>query len=507
MNFINTAVNICKFQTFYIYIRNFTELNSEFRVKKRKSILLGGLLAGLALVLTSCLFESDENGVDSWLSDHGMPSSYKVQVVNVEGIKVSSVEAFLDTTAKAADSRAVFGAYSNLRHDMVLDFGFSPASSFYKNFTDSDSAGAFLQLFWDRGLYTSKEYPKDSLPISEDVNVTFSWKLDNLSNKKALDSLIEISDANWRKSLEWEDVASADTTISISVSAKDTSIRLPFPSALVDSLKLINKGAIHLQLRLSAPEAKHVFRFLGDNTYYPPLLTVYSDSSDIYADTSKFVAPTPFRMAGVAKSLEDCSECAVLHGGVYDSLVVELPPEPILKALSDFYGDEFPYTEGNGNDVRQSVLFAQLAMARDDSKGNNELGLPIQVVVGSFVDSANTTVRRMENYRIDNATILEKGHQNLVFHDGDSLTFQLTYGLKDFVNKASDGRGVRFIMRLGYPFLQEMDTTYATHLTKDGDTSYVFLSHFDYARYDFSSSLEQPVSLKLWLASKRGDEE
>ena len=39
----------------------------------------------------------------------------------------------------------------------------------------------------------------------------------------------------------------------------------------------------------------------------------------------------------------------------------------------------------------------------------------------------------------------------------------------------------------------------------DGDTSYLRLNYFDYARYDFSKAMENPVTLKLWLASKRGD--
>ena len=103
-------------------------------------------------------------------------------------------------------------------------------------------------------------------------------------------------------------------------------------------------------------------------------------------------------------------------------------------------------------------------MARDDSKGSNEFGYPIQVVVGSYVDSADGQIRRMENYRLNDDLILEEGHQNLIFHKGDSLSLQLTYGMRDFLNKASDGRSMKFIMRLGYPFLQEKDTTYSDYV-------------------------------------------
>jgi hypothetical protein len=34
----------------------------------------------------------------------------------------------------------------------------------------------------------------------------------------------------------------------------------------------------------------------------------------------------------------------------------------------------------------------------------------------------------------------------------------------------------------------------------------VFFSQFDYARYDFTEIMKKPATLKLWLASKRGDE-
>ena len=39
-----------------------------------------------------------------------------------------------------------------------------------------------------------------------------------------------------------------------------------------------------------------------------------------------------------------------------------------------------------------------------------------------------------------------------------------------------------------------------------GDTLDVFFSEHDYARYDFTSIKNKPVTLKLWLASKRGEE-
>ncbi len=460
-----------------------------------------GLLFAVAVLFTSCLFETEETGVSNWLSDHGMPDSYKLQTLSVNSLKASSVEAFVDTTPKAAESRALLGRTANLSHDLVLDIAFGADTSFIKTFKASDTACAFIDLFWFRPLYTSKNFPSDSLPIKESLDVTVSWKLDLGEGKDFLDSIAKIKDSVWLSSLtSWEDVASADTVFEMSVSKKDTSVILQLPSALVDSLKNM-KSAAHLQLRFSAPEAEHLFRFYGQNTIYPPIFALFADST-----TFLNPSPTPFRIANIISNQEDCPECSILHGGVFDSLVVEIPSEPVMEALAEYYGDEFPFTKGDGFDVRQTVLLAQLTMPRDDSNGESEFGLPIQVVVGSFVDSGKTVVRRMENYRLNNDLILDSGHPNLIFHEGDSLSVQLTYGVRELLNKANDGRPLKFMMRMGYPFLQVNDTTYADYVTADGDTCYRSFNQFDYARYDFTASLESPMTLKLWLASKRGDE-
>ncbi|MCQ2104390.1 MAG: hypothetical protein MJZ26_01225 [Fibrobacter sp.] len=467
---------------------------------KKKNIGLFCFLCVMALALTSCLFESDENGLSSWLSDHGMPDSYKAQVVNVEGIKANSVEAFLDTAPRSADVRAALGAYSNVSHDLVLEIDFTVDTSFAKSLKNADSAQTFLTLFWLNSIYKSKYFPKDSLPYEEDLDLKVSWKLDLNSSrgkKKFLDSLTSISDSAWYESLtDWDDASTGDTVLAISYSRGDTALRVDLPSGLLEELQKMEKNA-RLQIRLSAPEASHVYRFYGDNTIYTPVLWVYSD------DSTGIVAPVS-RMANIVSNHEECVECPVLHGGVYDSLVVEIPSEPVMKALQEFYGDEFPLADGN--DVRQNVVHAQITMSRDDANGNSEFGHPIQVVVGSFVDSADVVVRRMENYRLNKEQILEVGHQNLVFHDGDSLTLQVTYGARELLNKASDGRPMKFMMRMGYPFMQEKDTTYTDYRTDAGDTVITFLNYFDYARYDFSSIMNGQMTMKLWLASKRRDD-
>ena len=501
-----------------------------YNLKKTQLTVVALLLCSVAL--TACLFDSDDNGMESWLSDRGIPSSYQVQTLTIDNIKPSSVELAVDTTPKSADANAVLGHVSNLTHDLIFDIAFSD-TSFMKKMSKSDTAGAFLVLAWLRPFYNAKQYPSDSLPFDDELDVTVSWKLetnDKDSYKSYFNKLTKVADSTWYKELaEWESDGSADTVVNMKRVKNDTttSVRLDLPSALVKDLKKV-KGSAHLQLRLSAPNAPRLYRFYGDgSTSYPPYLVLYSDSTTFMKPT-----PNPFRMVNIVKNEEECPECLILHGGgIYDSLVVELPTEPILEALSEFYGDDFPYTKGDSNDVRQTVIHAQITMARDDSKGGNELGLPIQVVAGSYVDSADqiysdtadSRYRRMEKYRLDTAVIKSEGHQNLIFHDGDSLTLQLSYGFRDFINKAGDGRSMKFSMRIGLPFLQEKEVFYkdtivtkktkvvsdkgdTTYKTKN-DTLYKYFSYFDYARYDFSTAMEAPMTVKLWLASKREGEE
>ena len=491
-------------------------------MKKNKFCFLS-IFAAIALILSACIFESDDDGLETWLSDRGMPSNYQVQILNIDNIKATSAKTYLDTSVRTANVDAVVGHAANLTHDLVLDFAFEePDSAFMERFRASDSAGVLLVLYWQRDFYKSKWFPKKTLPHSEDLDITFSWTFDNSSRSKFIDSVADIADSIWYEDLaEWNPSATADTTFKLKLSVGDTAIRIPLPSALTEDLKKMKK-ANHLQLRISAPEASQEFRFWGSHTDNPPYLAVYA-----YANSKETFPVNPFRAAKLVKNEEECKDCPILHGGVVDSLVVEIPPEPILDALSEFYGDEFPY---DGEDVRQTVIHAQLTMARDDSKGVNELGWPILVTAGSYVDSAemvyddsaDTRLRRMESYIFDSTAVKKSGHQNLIFHEGDSLTLQLTYGLRDFLNKANDGRNMKFSMRLSWPFLQEKKTIWGNYRASKedtlynnngdpvyiakNDTVYRYLGYFDYARYDFSTAVENPMTLKLWLASKRGDE-
>ena len=476
---------------------------------KKKNIALMSFLAVWAIALTACLFESDDSALSSWLGDQGLPDSYKVQTLTIDGLTPVSAKAYQGNTVYSAYDRSVFGAQAGLTHDLVFDIAFKD-SAFLDSFSTADSAAAFIAFYVLKPFYLSDEFPTDSLPYEETLDLKVEWILDKGKGKNFVDSIGEISLSSWMEDLkEWKAGNSADTTIEISIDSKSALkklkdaplLRIDLPSALVEEMKSL-ESSCRLQLRLSAPEAKRIYRFYGTSDIsYWPLLRMRTVSDSTFKDF------TPFRISNVVTYNDTCDDCLLLHGGVLDSIVVEYPSDKILEALSDFYGDAFPFDEGDGNDVRQAVVLAQLNYARDDSEGFSELGLPVQVVVGSYLDSLGEEIRRMESYKPNRKEIVETGHRNMVFFEGDSLSLQVTYGMRDLINQAKDGRNFKMMVRLGWPVLQAKDSAYVDYITSDGDSSYVFFSHFDYARYDFSTTFSQPASLKLWLATKRGGEE
>ena len=78
------------------------------------------------------------------------------------------------------------------------------------------------------------------------------------------------------------------------------------------------------------------------------------------------------------------------------------------------------------------------------------------------------------------------------------------------------------MMRLDHSVLLDKDTVFSDRASVGGDTLmlangdtveidngetiFVTFPYFDYARYDFTSIKNKPATLKLWLASKRGEE-
>ena len=78
----------------------------------------------LTLVLSACIFDSDETVMAGWLSDQGIPGGYSVQTLSVENLTPLSSEVFLDSAPSLANDRAVLGKTANISHDLVFDIAF-----------------------------------------------------------------------------------------------------------------------------------------------------------------------------------------------------------------------------------------------------------------------------------------------------------------------------------------------------------------------------------------------
>ncbi len=480
-------------------------------VQKFRTAFLVALLP--MLFLASCIFDSNGDALVSWLDDQGFPSNYLVQTIEIGDISLDSYQIGFDSTPRLQYYQGAFGAGNGFSHDLVLDFGFRDKSFFAQFGADSakDFRAAFLALYPDSGFY-ARAGLKDSLPIQETLDVKISWILETGNGSGFIDSVGETKDSVWIANLRESFVSadSADTTFNLKISHLDSALRLDLPKAFYESLAKV-KDAARLQLKISAPEAKRVYRFYGPSADVVPFLRIkaYSRDADSTGASRRDVYKNiwAFRSAIASTRTETCSDCIVLHGGVLESLLVEIPSEKILSALGDFYGDSFPYTEGDSVDVRQAVVLAQLSMPRSSSKEGSELGFPVQVVASTFVDSSGHDMQSSEVYKLNKSYIKKYGHPNLVFLDGDTLGLQLTDGMRSFINRAGKGSKMRVVLRMGYSMLSPYDTLYYDHVTDKGDSVRIFLDHYTYSRYDFTDYIGQPMNLKLWLATKRGNEE
>ena len=181
---------------------------------KKKNFWLLSFFAAITLFLSACIFESDSDGLETWLSDRGMPSNYPVQVLSIENLKTSSARVVFDSSARSGNVDAIVGRRANLKHDLVLDFAFEEPedTSFMNEFKASDSAAALLFLYWQQEFYKSKWIPSKTAPFSEELDVAVSWKFDNSSRSKFIDSIADISDSAWYEDLaNWKPSGSADT--------------------------------------------------------------------------------------------------------------------------------------------------------------------------------------------------------------------------------------------------------------------------------------------------------
>ena len=167
-----------------------------------------------------------------------MPSSYKVNVLEISDLPIVSSEVFHSSKPMSGYVTLSLGKFEDISHDSYLDFGFNFTkgdTAFIRRFKKDDSSEVALRLFPEKGFYASK-FLKDSLPLEEDLEVNISWILKEYSTSSELNKVLDIPDSTWYASFEkWKTENSFDTTYSISIK-KDSAVFLAMPKELVDAI-------------------------------------------------------------------------------------------------------------------------------------------------------------------------------------------------------------------------------------------------------------------------------
>jgi hypothetical protein len=165
--------------------------------------------------------------------------------------------------------QGVLGNVSGMNHELVFDFCFRDAS-FFSKFQNADSGAAFLALYLDSAFYAEAGVA-DSLPIGENLEINYTWILQKGAGADFLDSVGDIKDSIWLRELRgWKNVSSADTIYKVKVNDLDSAIRR-FAGFAGEVLMTIKDGA-RLQLRLSAPNSKRLYRIYGPSASATPFM-------------------------------------------------------------------------------------------------------------------------------------------------------------------------------------------------------------------------------------------
>lgn len=471
---------------------------------KKRFFCLG--LIALVAAFIGCSLDNDDEAasVGAWLSAQGMPENYSVDVVEIHGVPVLSKKVERDTTPISGYTFGAFGKSAGMVRDYVMDFAFDFTKgnkNFISAFRSDTTTESYVRLFPLANFYSAL---KDSLPFKESLQIKVSWKLEKISTRPLLNKVTEVRDSAWFGEVyAWEPALAFDSTYTWVFDGK-TSNMLSLPKTFTTALRDTSMQYGRILMKISAPEASRAYRFIGHGSLqYRPAIRIRTGISAAAKDSSYYL--TPFRSA-VFSSGTPASETTV-YGVTRDSMIIEIDGKIILDSLAAFYNDEFPWNKGNKMDVRQAVVLAQFTVPKDDSQGEAELPLPIQTVTSSFDNAYGEKENRItELYKLDKETIKSTGHPNLVFYDkADSLTLQVTYGMRDFLNRASEVENLKVMLRLGYPVLAPQDTIYGNYIRARGDTVFFFADYLGYAKYDFASAFANGVNMKLWLLSKRGE--
>ncbi|HSQ41474.1 MAG TPA: hypothetical protein VLM37_04255, partial [Fibrobacteraceae bacterium] len=414
---------------------------------------LVGFLGVMSLSFFSCFFDEDSDAT-SWLEDSDIPVTVGVQEVEVSHLKPMSMSVGIDTLPFSATVTGGLGAAMNTRQELFLDMMVldDDALDWYQ---DDSSSWMDVLLTLDSTFYLQMAVG-DSMPLYDGITVHVGWKLDTNLSDDDLDSLEDMKDTTWRRGLlntvlrgteTWPETSYAQVLKLDSVLG---SVSIALPDTLQQLLRQTS-GEFRLQLHLVFDHATRVYRFQGPGSDMDgePELRIFryeDDTVSQYDELDDDSTDYLNRMAQVGYDLEMCDTCLVLHGGIRESLLVELPTDSIWAALVRTLGDSLMNDSAALDSLigDRIVLLAKMDIVSDTSMDNSELGLPTPVRAYAQTDTLEvagvTGSLLTELLRYDTTDVKTNGYPNLLFlPERDTLQIQISRSLRYWLQSAHYG--------------------------------------------------------------------
>jgi len=471
----------------------------------------------------SCVFD-DGKDATSWIKQSGLPTEIGVDTLVFDNVAPLSVSIGHDSIPFKANSVGGLGNAQGVQQELFLQIASidSAALTWLKG---GDSSWASLRLTLDSAFY--REFAtKFTMPLVDDATMRISWDLVSGITKSNKDSIVAASDSLWLTSLQkvvrgQEQWDTGSVVIPLNLKKRYSSFEFRLPDSLQAALKAA-KGYFNLRLRLRLDDSYRIYRIQGPSSGMDgePLVffhrisagdTVASSYTGLGDSTTVWMR---MAQAGVVK---EQSNHLLLHGGMYESLYVDIPSDLIWQALKAKLGDSLSNLDGHLDSlyVDQLVLMAAIDLPAETATNGSELGLPVPVLAYSYIDSAValaagiTPGRITETRRVDTTDIKANGRSNLIFYaPRDTVSLQITQGLRHWLETARyGGTGLHAGVRLNWlPLWSPKDyhsADYSEVVNSDTTDVKVYSAYPAYSRWDLGNPDSLRFRLRVWLTEKR----
>lgn len=453
----------------------------------------------LSLTFSGCLFDT-KTDESTYLGKSGFTQNFNVLQKSWVDYPVVSAEIGHNDLPFSATNAGALGELLNSRQELFLRLA-SQDTSFSAWAAQDTSADWFLVLHPDTSFYNYFPAGK-KFPVSDTVLVRYTWNFYGGMKDAGWDSLNGVSDSVWYEEMgALSQNAEAHDSLwhVIALDSLLDSMLIPLPKTLAQSISAQKEDFWYLDLNISLGESQQIYRVGGPagNMRWP---MIQANRVVDGALKSRCLADSLIteRMAqGGYRDEEDPSRL-VLHGGMRESLLVELPTE----AIAQWLRSQSNYLSGQDEDslnVEQFVLMAQIRFPSDTSDENNEVGIPVAVVISGLIDTiAKAGVEGnllVESTVPDTSDIKKNGLMNLLYYQRDSVTFQMTETMRHYVQSMDYGSRLRFALRLGRPVWKPHETAYADS---------IYASYSSYSRWDLGHKDSLRLNVHLWIADVGG---